>query len=127
MNEIKAYFDGSAKPNPGQMRIGGLIVHPNGDVLYKYSIDKGWGTNNEAEYLSLLHLLENLIDIKAASVIIYGDSQLVVNQVNGTWKANDPRMEAFKIKALGYLSRIKNHELHHVNRNKNARADGLTR
>ena len=51
-----AYFDGSAKPNPGMMKIGGLVKDETGTIKGEYSKELGHGTNNEAEYLSLIIL-----------------------------------------------------------------------
>ena len=57
-------------------------------------------TNNEAEYEALIQALEDLRGRLAAmgrdplqtDVIVLGDSQLVINQVTGVWRARDPRM-----------------------------------
>ena len=72
-----AHFDGSAKPNPGEMKIGGRITTPKQNIVYDYSKDLGKGTNNEAEYLSLIYAAEKLVDLGATSAQIFGDSQLV--------------------------------------------------
>ena len=61
---------------------------------------EGGMTNNEAEYEALIQALEDLRGRLAAmgrdplqtDVIVLGDSQLVINQVTGAWKARDPRM-----------------------------------
>ena len=80
----EAYFDGSATPNPGARKIGGYILDPTSrKKVATYSQDLGYGTNNEAEYLSLYHLSMKIRDLGIKKVKIYGDSKLVVNQVNG--------------------------------------------
>lgn len=44
-------------------------------------------TNNELEYLALLYALEYVRDkYRCQDVIIYSDSQLIVNQMNGEWR-----------------------------------------
>ena len=47
-------------------------------------------TNNEAEYRSLLAALEDVAqrskDPAALRVLVYGDSQLVLRQLEGAWK-----------------------------------------
>ena len=126
--EFVAYFDGSAKPNPGEMKIGGRILTPGArNVIDEYSMDLGNGTNNEAEYLSLIQVTEMLADLKATTVTIYGDSKLAVNQVNGLWKARDSRMRLFKERTLNILKRIPTWKLVHITRDKNMEADLLTR
>ena len=46
-------------------------------------------TNNEAEYEALLKGLELAKSLGAESVLIQGDSQLVIGQVNGTYEAKE--------------------------------------
>jgi ribonuclease HI len=129
MSELyEGYFDGSAIPNPGQRKIGGYIKKVSDkEVFHKYSIDLGYGTNNEAEYMSLIELCDNLKKFGITSINIYGDSLLVINQINSVWKARDPRMESFKVTALDLLKPIPNWTLTHVRRNMNMLADSLTR
>jgi len=124
----EGYFDGSAAPNPGQMTIGGYIIRVSDkQKVHVYSIVLGHGTNNEAEYLSLIELCDNLEELEIKNIKIYGDSLLVVNQVNSVWKARDIRMESFKITVLDLLKPVPNWTLTHVRRNMNMLADSLTR
>lgn len=124
----EAFFDGSAKPNPGVMTVGGLIkFQESGETVHEYSQEIGEGTNNEAEYSSLLMLLDEVLERNIQSIVIYGDSALVVNQVNRTWKAKDERMKALRNHARQMLSLIPQWELKHVLRGKNKEADSLTR
>ena len=127
MDSYEAYFDGSAKPNPGMMRIGGFIRSLDRRTINEYSSKLGHGTNNEAEYLSLIRLIDNAIDLDILKIKIYGDSALVVNQVNRTWKAKDKRMKAFRDEALSKLARFHKWQLEHVKRDFNMEADFLTR
>ncbi len=43
-------------------------------------------TNNEAEYTGLIIGLEKAIEQGIQELEVYGDSNLVVNQVNGFWR-----------------------------------------
>ena len=127
-NLYEGFFDGSAAPNPGQITIGGYI-HRVSDKhkVHVYSIALGHGTNNEAEYLSLIELCDNLEKLEIKNINIYGDSLLAINQVNSVWKARDPRMESFKVTVLDLLKPVPNWTLTHVKRGKNMLADSLTR
>lgn len=124
--KLKAYFDGGASPNPGVMTIGGYIEDTDKSVIFEYSEIIGLGTNNEAEYSSLLHLCNALVDHEIQNVRIHGDSALIVNQVNGAYKAKDPRMIRLRDDVRQVLKKIKNWELVHILRNKNKKADSLT-
>ncbi|MEE4260374.1 MAG: ribonuclease HI family protein [Bacteroidales bacterium] len=119
-----AAFDGGATPNPGDMKIGGWIRDTNGTRIYAYTEEIGHGTNNEAEYRSLIKLLEELKKRGIKKVNIQGDSALVVNQVNGKWKAKDPKMKELKNKVLAITG--VDYNLEHVLRAFNSEADSLT-
>ena len=49
-------------------------------------------SNNEVEYEALLAGLRAVMDLGAREVEVYLDSRLVVNQVQGSFEARDPRM-----------------------------------
>ena len=83
--------DGACAGNPGLMGIGGVIVK-SGETIHSFSEAKGFGTNNEAEYLAVITALEYMIPLCPESVIIISDSQLVVNQINGMYGINYPHL-----------------------------------
>ncbi len=77
----RAWFDGSAHPNPGQIGIGALLCGPAGERI-EISRRAGHGNSGEAEYLALTALLEAAASNGATGLVVYGDSQVVVNDVN---------------------------------------------
>ena len=125
MRLYTAAFDGGATPNPGQMKIGGFIKL-DGKHVFQYSDAIGHGTNNIAEYASLLKLVKEAQRLGIENLRIQGDSQLVINQVNGVYKARDPRMKQYRDRVLAVLKHIKQWELAHVVRKYNSEADSLT-
>ena len=50
-------------------------------------------TNNEVEYEALVASLDLAKATRAASVVIYYDSQVVTNQVNGDYECKGKRMK----------------------------------
>ena len=52
-------------------------------------------TNNEAEYEALVAGLDLAKAIGATSVVIYCDSQVITNQVNGNYECNGERMKRY--------------------------------
>jgi ribonuclease HI len=82
-----AWFDGAADPNPGEASIGGLLVGPDGERV-EISARVGHGTNNFAEYCALIAVLKTAVERRVTNIVVHGDSQLVVNQVNGEWGVN---------------------------------------
>jgi ribonuclease HI len=122
----KAFFDGSAQPNPGAKTIGVVIIKPDGTKFCEFSKQTGFGTNNEAEYEALLEICHIVKDYNIKEINIMGDSMLVVNQVNGKWKCNKPNLIPLKNKVLYLLSGTK-FTLTHVPREQNTEADFLSK
>jgi len=66
-----------------------VVKDNEGTVLLKEHglIGKGSGmSNNVAEYAGVLHILEYLSSRPPGRVAIHGDSNLVINQLNGKWR-----------------------------------------
>lgn len=86
---IEAFFDGAIEWNPGGP-IGAGVYIIDGDNERMRSISREPApdnTVNVAEYLGVIELLEMLADCRACDIYINGDSRLVVNQLNGFWRA----------------------------------------
>ena len=88
---IKA--DGSCKPNPGRMGIG-IVIYQDGKVRKEISEYIGYGTNNIAEYQAVIRGLKELgkwegMEWETKKIIIYSDSRLLVNQINGEYKVRN--------------------------------------
>jgi ribonuclease HI len=52
-------------------------------------------SNNEAEYEALLHGLRLVVSLGIKRLFVYGDSLLVVHQVNKEWDINKDTMDAY--------------------------------
>jgi ribonuclease HI len=66
-------------------------------------------TSNQAEYLTLIRALERLRKLlddraKSVSVLIRGDSQLVINQVTGSWKVKNAALRPLYLRATALLT-----------------------
>lgn len=92
--KVLLVFDGGSKGNPG-LGYGSYAVK-TGPQTTITRLEFGNGmTNNEAEYDTLITALETLVDQEDTSQItleVRGDSQLVIFQVLGRWKARNARM-----------------------------------
>lgn len=105
-------FDGGSKGNPGPA-YGSFHIRPwrDDDEGTTERLNFGLGTNNEAEYLSLIGGLRSLraylhgreADLGKTELELRGDSQLVMRQLQGKWKAKDERMRALRDEARGLL------------------------
>jgi ribonuclease HI len=99
--EIVLVFDGGSRGNPG-WGYGSYVIQRASDGAQRLErLDLGDGyTNNEAEYDTLIAALQDLIQRLEATghdpgefaLEVRGDSALVLNQLEGTWKAKEPRM-----------------------------------
>ena len=94
-------FDGGALGNPGKGYGSYLIRFGDVEIARERLDYAGRVTNNQAEYRTLIAALERLgRDLgeaaAAATVVIGGDSQLVINQVNGSWKVKNAELQPLR-------------------------------
>src|ERR1051325_2951797 len=119
----KLYFNGSSQKNG--LRIGGIIIFPNGiPAEFKYAID-GICTNNEAEYESLITGLELLLELGARNVEIMGDSELVIKQVSKEYRCVNENLIMYFVIAIRLLKRFEQASLRHIPRRENQQANDL--
>ena len=123
--KAKIFFDGSARPNPGKMRIG-VVIETDEKVL-EISRDVGEGTNNVAEYLALIEGLREALKMGVDEVEVYGDSTLIVEQVNGNYRVRDERLKGLHDEALRLLSSFRRWRVEWIPERENERAHALSR
>jgi ribonuclease HI len=119
------YFDGCSKGNPGPAGIG-AVIYQHADELWggsQYIGDKK--TNNQAEYSALIFGLQHAIDHNIKEMLVYGDSQLVINQMNNVYKVKHPFLIFLYNQARELTTQFNYIEFKHILRNKNQRADEL--
>jgi ribonuclease HI len=120
----RAWFDGSARPNPGRCGIGARLEGPDGAV--EISQPAGYGNSSEAEYRALIALLEAAVARGVSSLTVYGDSQVVIGDASGPDIAAAPSLHAYREKARALMARIDGLTLRWVPRHKNTQADALS-
>ncbi|KAI0499574.1 hypothetical protein KFK09_017780 [Dendrobium nobile] len=84
-------------------------------------------TNNEAEYEALITGLELAILMEIKEIKIFGDSQLVINQVARTYKVLNPNLLRYHQYTLHLLEQIPTATLYRVPRGSNFAADALAK
>lgn len=97
---ITIYFDGLCRPkNPGGVATYGYVIYQDGKKVKSGCgvVGSGAGmTNNVAEYSALKHAMEWVIrNGMKDEIVIKGDSQLVVHQMNGTWQIKSATSKKF--------------------------------
>ena len=84
-------------------------------------------TNNESEYEALLKGLELAKSLGAESVLVQGDFQLVMGQVNGTYEAKEEWMKRYLSKVRSLIKKFNEAYFFQVPREENMKADTLAK
>ena len=80
---------------------------PEGDKL-KYTTHLQYQTtNNKVKYESLFKGLELAKSLGAESIVVQGDSQLIIGQVNGTCEAKEERMKKYLNRLKSFIKKFK--------------------
>jgi ribonuclease HI len=118
------YFD-SSKRIQGT-GAGVVLISPHGDKL-KYVLRMSFpqASNNEAEYEALLHRMKMAKACGANRLKIFGDSNLVVQQVMNRYDTINDNMMAYKNLYHYLKGTFDRCKVSHVSRNSNEEADNL--
>ncbi len=125
--KIIAHTDGGSRGNPGPAAIGVYIK----TLDKKYGVAIGTATNNDAEYQAIVFALKKikqLIGADAASradVEIRADSQLVVNQLSGTFKMKEESLWKYFIEIWNRKQDFASVSFVYVLREENTVADAM--
>lgn len=120
-----AWFDGATGPNPGQMGIGGLLKGPDGQLV-RISHAAGHGDSNEAEYLALIAVLEAALPFQPPRLLVYGDSQVVINDANGRCAIATAHLQPYSRRAAQLMMQFASITLAWLPRTRNLEADALS-
>jgi len=119
------YFDGSLKLDGDGA--GVLLISPKGEqfkyvfqIMFKVS-------HNEVEYEALLHGLRLAVSLGIKRLLVYGDSLLVVQQVNKEWDINKNTMDAYVEEIRKLENKFSGLEIDHVDRDNNVGSDILSK
>jgi ribonuclease HI len=102
-----------------------VVVSPSG-VYIDLSIRLEFAyTNNQAEYDSLLQGLEFLRDLGERDVDVFGDSNLIVQQIRGDSQCLDEVLNSYRDKCLDIIKLFDTFSIKHIPREENSRANQL--
>ena len=65
--------------------------------------------------------------VEAKSILILGDSQLIMGQINGMYEAKEGRMKKYLEKVLHLVKKFKEVDFVHIPREENMEADTLAK
>jgi len=110
-------FDGGSRPNPGPSAIGYIVS--TDDSTERGSRHIGEATNNQAEYHALIQALQTARQMGCTDVVVRGDSQLIVKQVQGDWKVNDSELHTLWKRATELAEEFESFDIQHIPREGN--------
>ena len=123
MSTLVAYIDGGSLGNPGPSGIG-VVIDGSEEGRIRIARMIGRQDNNVAEYVALLEALQYAVRLRAQSLHVYSDSEVVVRQMTGVYACRSPRLYS-----LNWICRKLARSLHfsisHIHREHNAEANRL--
>lgn len=131
---LTLYTDGGSLNNPGSSAYG-YAIYLDKKLLTSFSETIGVATNNIAEYTGLVKGLEKIKSLllipnsyRLSEIVVYSDSSLMVNQLNGLFKVKNA-----KIREMIFAVRVLENEINipvkyiHIYREKNMFVDSLVK
>jgi len=129
------FADGASKGNPGDSSIGAICMttedctltqyhEKSASIIFEISEKIGKKTNNEAEYMALIRLLETFMEKNILKATIFMDSELVIRQITGVYKIKKEHLQKLFQKVQNLMQNGQ-FTFRHIPREKNQIADFL--
>jgi ribonuclease HI len=129
---LTVYTDGASRGNPGPAASGIHIVDDmTSETVVDLGVALGIATNNVAEYQAVLQAVAWLLAHKELladdiHISFRMDSSLVVSQLSGLWKINNPKLQQLAGEVREHLCQLPGtHTFDHIPREENKYADRL--
>ena len=125
-DEYVLFFDGCSKNNPGPSGAGAVLYH-NGVEIWSKAVFVGHKeTNNVAEYTGMIVGIKRAAEMGIRRLVVKGDSNLVVQQMNGKFRVNADHIKPLHATAKNIIRNFDSIQFVHVYRHLNQRADELS-
>ena len=125
-DEYVLFFDGCSKNNPGPSGAGAVLYH-NGVEIWSTAVFVGHKeTNNVAEYTGMIVGIKRAVEMGIRRLVVKGDSNLVVQQMNGKFRVNADHIKPLHATAKNIIRNFDSIQFVHVYRHLNQRADELS-
>lgn len=119
----KLWFDGGTFPlNPGHGGSGAVLAFEGKEYSFSEYIGEK-ETNNRAEYGGLLLGLKKALEMGITHLEVYGDSQLVIYQMTGTYACRNSGLIPLWQKARKLAKQFQRCNFNWIPREKNGKAD----
>jgi ribonuclease HI len=124
MMELTIFTDGASRNNPGEAGVG-IFITQDSMPIEKIARYLGKATNNVAEYTAAIIGLEHAVKLRASSVKLCADSELLVKQLNGQYKVKNEGLKPLYAKVKELIAKIGSVEVQYIPRDQNREADAL--
>jgi ribonuclease HI len=114
------YFDGAL--NLEGAGAGVLFIPPQEQLKYVLQIHYK-ASNNDAEYEGLIHGLRIAVSLGIKRLLAFGDSKVVIQQVNKEWDCVKDTLDAYCAEIRKLEGHFEGIEFQHVPQNNNVAAD----
>lgn len=125
LSTAKLFTDGGSRGNPGPSATGVVILDMEDNVVKKSGKFLGVTTNNQAEYRALIEGLELALKMDIKKLSVYMDSELIIKQVDGSYKIKNQELRPLYEKIVGLSSHFSEITFTHVPRALNKLADEI--
>ncbi len=122
---LVAYADGGSRGNPGKAACAAIIFDTEGAELLRRARLLGKTTNNVAEYEAVLLALALCRELGARHVSLRLDSELVVRQVEGTYKVKHRELQRLHTIVHELIDTFDSVDIAHVPREENKNTDAV--
>jgi ribonuclease HI len=119
-------FAGCSKGNPGLAGAGAVIYEDNHEIASSHMFVGTNISHNYAEYSALLLGMQMALEMNISDLLVEGDSQLIIDQMNGKKNCKSLNLISLYCEAKileGYFYRI---HFRHIYRDYNQRANQLS-
>ncbi len=131
--KLTIFIDGASRGNPGRSAIGVALYDSEGQPLKEAGFEIGITTNNIAEYTALLYGLgEVLLQLhklpdkgNGVELIIYSDSELLINQMTGRYQVKNEDIKRLHFLAQRLVSGLGKVSFEKLSHDENKTADQL--
>ena len=120
MKEVLLTFDGGALKKAGKgfgKGYGSYNIRINGESEPVFGkLKETYGnelSNNQAEYMSLIKGIKKVVELYGEDIKlqIKGDSQLVINHINGNYRVKSPNMIPLYQETMALLNRLTEYDI----------------
>ena len=119
----KLYFDRAV--NVKGVGIEAVLVSPTGHHHLATARLRFFCTNNTAEYEACIMGLNMAINLDVHKLVVLGDSELLIQQIQGEWETRDIKLIPYKQFIEDLSKRFESIEFRHIPRSHNELADAL--